>query len=195
MTLQRDCNSKDDLHHHHYEKNAIENINRLIANYSREERVDQGHDARTEYHDCQNDEDNSDKRQDDATVALMTLHSAKGLEFSDVFLVGLEEGILPHARSIEAASDVDGAAAGDPLAEERRLLYVGITRARKRLTLSLCKQRGRNPQPTVPSRYLQAIPEELLEVKAADAQRTPEESQELRSSFFAQMKEMLEKPE
>ncbi len=140
------------------------------------------------------DDDKDDKRQDDATVALMTLHSAKGLEFPDVFLVGLEEGILPHARSIDAANDADAAATGavlDPLAEERRLLYVGITRAQRRLTLSLCKQRGRSAAPSAPSRYLAEIPSELLNVKSAVIQRSVEESQELRKNFFAQMKDML----
>ncbi len=140
------------------------------------------------------DEAQDDKRQDDATVALMTLHSAKGLEFPDVFLVGLEEGILPHARSIDAANDADTAATGtvlDPLAEERRLLYVGITRAQRRLTLSLCKQRGKNAATSGPSRYLAEIPLALLNVKTAAVVRSAEESQQLRRNFFAQMKDML----
>ncbi len=139
------------------------------------------------------DDEQDDKHPDDATVALMTLHSAKGLEFPDVFLVGLEEGILPHARSIDAANDADPAAGAalDPLAEERRLLYVGITRAQRRLTLSLCKQRGKSAAPSAPSRYLADIPPELLNVKAAAVPRSAEESQELRKNFFASMKEML----
>ncbi len=139
------------------------------------------------------DEEQDVKRQDDATVALMTLHSAKGLEFPDVFLVGLEEGILPHARSIDAANNAGAAmgAALDPLAEERRLLYVGITRAQRRLTLSLCKQRGKSAAPSAPSRYLAEIPPALLNVRAATVVRSPEESQELRRNFFAQMKDML----
>ena len=88
-------------------------------------------------------------------VHMMTLHSAKGLEFSDVFMVGVEEGLFPHQRSI-----------GDPfqLEEERRLCYVGITRAQKRLTLTHTHHRrlyGAEYYPTI-SRFIEEIPEELL---------------------------------
>jgi superfamily I DNA/RNA helicase len=133
----------------------------------------------------QNDEDDADADQD--AVVLMTLHSAKGLEFDEVFLVGLEEGILPHARSI------DGAGPGDSLAEERRLLYVGLTRARRRVTLSRCleRRRGGEAVASLPSRYLEEIPAELLNLKSADAILTPEESEELRENFYRDMKEML----
>jgi DNA helicase II / ATP-dependent DNA helicase PcrA len=130
-------------------------------------------------------------------VTLMTLHSAKGLEFSDVFIVGLEEGIIPHARSLaDAGADGGGAAAGyaDPLAEERRLLYVGITRARQRLALSYCLSRRRNGavETVLPSRYLDEIPAELLEVRETGASTlTAEESTELRKNFFTSMKDML----
>jgi DNA helicase-2/ATP-dependent DNA helicase PcrA len=97
---------------------------------------------------------------DDAsgTVSLMTLHTAKGLEYEAVFLTGVEEGLLPHQMS-----------AGEPggPAEERRLFYVGITRARQRLYLSLAMTRAQFGEVNVamPSRYLQEIPATLIDWK------------------------------
>ncbi len=95
---------------------------------------------------------------DDAsgTVSLMTLHTAKGLEYEAVFLTGVEEGLLPHQMS---ASEPGGPA------EERRLFYVGITRARKRLYLSLAMTRAQfgDVNVAMPSRYLQEIPAELID--------------------------------
>ena len=137
-----------------------------------------------------NDED-EDERDDQSSVALMTLHSAKGLEFSDVFIVGLEDGLLPHARSIET----EGLSI-DPLDEERRLFYVGITRAKQRLTLTSCRMRKRagGLVDCLPSRYLKEIPDDLLQVKGTEQQLDPEQSAELKKNFFAQMKSMLDQP-
>jgi DNA helicase-2/ATP-dependent DNA helicase PcrA len=90
------------------------------------------------------------------TVSLMTLHTAKGLEYEAVFLTGVEEDLLPHRMSANEP--------GGP-AEERRLFYVGITRARKRLYLSLAMTRAQFGEVSVaaPSRYLQEIPPDLIE--------------------------------
>ncbi len=100
-----------------------------------------------------------DKAKDDAPVVLMTLHSAKGLEFDAIFLVGLEEGLVPHARSL---------ARGDALEEERRLCYVGMTRARERLHLTWAQSRSVFGQRRLsePSRFLVEIPRDHVEVTA-----------------------------
>ena len=91
--------------------------------------------------------DEKEKQLAKNAVALMTLHSAKGLEFPHVYMVGLEEGILPHHRSL---------AGGDDVEEERRVCYVGVTRAQERLTLSLSLTRMKwgKPRDTIPSRFL-----------------------------------------
>lgn len=100
--------------------------------------------------------DISEHKTTDDVVTLMTIHSAKGLEFDDVFLVGMEEGIFPHANALLEEDGIE---------EERRLMYVGITRARKLLFLTNAKRRmlygkdSSNP----PSRFIEEIDEELLE--------------------------------
>ena len=100
------------------------------------------------------DIDNVEETED--SVTLMTLHSAKGLEFPVVFLVGMEEGIFPGFRSI-----------GEPEAieEERRLCYVGVTRARENLFLTCSKMRTvfGSTSCNAPSRFLEEIPQELLD--------------------------------
>jgi DNA helicase-2/ATP-dependent DNA helicase PcrA len=98
-------------------------------------------------------------------VTLMTLHTAKGLEFPLVLLTGLEEGLLPHANSLEAI---------DTLEEERRLFYVGMTRARDRLFLMSASNRRRygNYQSMMQSRFLGELPEAAVEVEAQRATAT-----------------------
>ena len=98
----------------------------------------------------------TDELDDDNRVVLMTLHSAKGLEFPGVFLVGMEEGIFPHSRALTEPTEME---------EERRLAYVGITRAQEKLHLSHAWSRqlfgttNYNP----PSRFLDEIPAELVD--------------------------------
>jgi DNA helicase-2/ATP-dependent DNA helicase PcrA len=97
----------------------------------------------------------TDQLRDDVPVLLMTLHSAKGLEFEWVFLVGLEEGLLPHSRSLGGP---------DALEEERRLCYVGMTRAMLRLHLSWARSRQVFGQRRLsePSRFLEEVPPDRL---------------------------------
>ncbi|MGP4080068.1 DNA helicase PcrA [Pseudalkalibacillus sp. R45] len=100
------------------------------------------------------DDDEEDKKKDG--VVLMTLHSAKGLEFPVVFLMGLEEGIFPHSRSLFD---------DDEMEEERRLAYVGITRAEEELFLTNAKMRTLYGKTTMnaPSRFINEIPDEIVE--------------------------------
>ncbi|MGA2688939.1 MAG: UvrD-helicase domain-containing protein [Candidatus Korobacteraceae bacterium] len=100
----------------------------------------------------------ADDYDENARVTLMTLHAAKGLEFPLVFLIGLEEGLFPHSRTLLAPDDIE---------EERRLCYVGMTRAMDTLILSRARYRRRYgtdmPEAGVPSRFLEEVPEELLQ--------------------------------
>ncbi len=101
---------------------------------------------------------------DAGVVTLMTLHTAKGLEFPVVFLTGMEDGTFPHMRSLNDPTELE---------EERRLAYVGITRARQRLFLSRAGSRAAfgSPQWNPPSRFLDEIPEDLLTWERSDADR------------------------
>ncbi|MDI6906064.1 MAG: DNA helicase PcrA [Thermoanaerobacterales bacterium] len=94
-------------------------------------------------------------------VTLMTLHSAKGLEFPVVFLTGMEEGVFPHSRALDEPAELE---------EERRLCYVGVTRARERLFLSCCERRRLYgvERYNTPSRFLDEIPPDLLRVEGGD---------------------------
>ncbi|MGA2476754.1 MAG: UvrD-helicase domain-containing protein [Terriglobia bacterium] len=100
----------------------------------------------------------ADDYDEHSRVTLMTLHSAKGLEFETVFLVGMEEGLFPHQFSLDDPAGIE---------EERRLCYVGMTRAKDRLTLSWARQRRsfarESYEETKSSRFLREIPGELLE--------------------------------
>ncbi len=111
------------------------------------------------------DVDALDDAQD--AVTLLTLHSAKGLEYRAVFIVGVEEGLLPHRRSLEESPRA--------LAEERRLFYVGMTRAKERLYLTYVFRRSwyGGDQPGEPSRFLADIPDDLLRRQERPATKLP----------------------
>ncbi|HCF62505.1 MAG TPA: AAA family ATPase [Myxococcales bacterium] len=110
----------------------------------------------------------ADSEDDSGRVSLMTLHAAKGLEFDAVFMTGMEESVFPHSRALGGES---GGVDPEELAEERRLCYVGITRARKRLWFTLAQQRALfgNLQLNDPSRFLADVPRELFDLGAPAA--------------------------
>ncbi len=115
-------------------------------------------------------------------VQLMTLHAAKGLEFPHVFIMGMEEDLLPHRNSIEN---------GD-IEEERRLAYVGITRAQQHLTFTLARKRKQFGEvlSTTPSRFLEELPQDLLEWEGrSDA--TPEQKKEKGTAAIAGLKDLF----
>ena len=107
------------------------------------------------------DTDNLDEKTD--AVTLITLHQAKGLEFAVVFIVGMEEGLLPHIRSMDSEAEIE---------EERRLCYVGVTRAKQRLYLHRAFRRGFRGgfEPSEPSRFLADIPRRLIVAPGSRAQ-------------------------
>ena len=116
-------------------------------------------------------------------VQLMTLHASKGLEFPHVFLIGMEEGILPHQTSLDENN----------VEEERRLAYVGITRAQQTLTFSLCKERrqyGEIIKPE-PSRFLLELPQDDLVWENEKPQMTEEQKVEKTSANIANLMAML----
>ncbi len=118
-------------------------------------------------------------------VQLMTLHASKGLEFPYVFLVGMEEGLLPHQSSIDE----------DNVDEERRLAYVGITRAQKELIFTLCRERrqyGELVRPE-PSRFLLELPQDDLAWESERKVVSPQERMEKGQSHLASVKAMLAK--
>lgn len=126
-------------------------------------------------------EQNEDETVTD-NVRLMTLHAAKGLEFPNVYLMGIEENILPHQNSIDEGQ----------IEEERRLAYVGITRAKKNLTITHCRQRKRygDLELCEPSRFLEELPQEDLDWR--DKRTTdPKTQKEKSKANIAQLKSML----
>ena len=119
-------------------------------------------------------------------VRLSTLHAAKGLEFGHVFMVGVEEGILPHKGDPDAPAEAIVAR----LEEERRLMYVGITRAQRSLCLSWCKKRKR-ARDNVPSEVSRFIKEMRLD----EGDALPTEAEQLTpQNRLANLKALLQKP-
>ena len=116
-----------------------------------------------------------DQETKERAVTMTTMHGAKGLEYEVVFIAGLEEGLMPHARALEGrVTDVGGKLAND-VEEERRLFYVSITRAKDKLYLCRAKQRATRGKivPRTPSRFLSDIRDELLDRRDVTAKTPP----------------------
>ena len=122
-----------------------------------------------------------EESEEEGQVNLMTIHSAKGLEFNLVFLAGVEEQILPHARSLDENPD--------NIEEERRLFYVAITRARQKLFMTACRTRRimREVMETGPSKFLEEIPSELVKFHEQDNTMDDDKA----TDIFAQLKAKL----
>ncbi len=116
-------------------------------------------------------------------VRLMTLHGSKGLEFPHVFMAGVEEDLLPHRNSLEENGEE----------EERRLMYVGLTRARESLTLSFARHRKRYGERVScePSRFLDELPKDLLDWRGEDAERDHERSRERATTHLDKLRDMF----
>ena len=124
-----------------------------------------------------------EEEQDSDRVQLATLHAAKGLEFPEVFLMGVEENLLPHKNSTELAT----------IEEERRLMYVGITRAKQVLTMTYAKRRKQFGKliETTPSRFLDELPNEHIHWHGkdkADPEMAKERGQDTLSALHAMLK-------
>ncbi len=131
----------------------------------------------------QDSQDNlNDEEEDDDIrkneVTLMTLHSSKGLEFNIVYLIGMEEELLPHKRTVQE---------GEDLSEERRLAYVGITRAKERLVMTYCKERNQygKDAPRFKSRFINELKDYYLEQdRTTFGHLSVEEAKQYKSQFF-----------
>ena len=148
------------------EFNEPMNLNQIVTRLTLRDMLERGE-----------EEDDSDQ------VQLMTLHASKGLEFPYVFLIGMEEGILPHQTSIDE----------DNVEEERRLAYVGITRAQQNLWFSLCKERrqfGELIRPE-PSRFLLELPEDDLQWEREKPPLSVEQQQAKTQSHIANLRAIL----
>ncbi len=133
---------------------------------------------------CLDDDRDEDDIESKSGVCLITMHAAKGLEFPHVYIVGVEEGLLPHSRSVNEGS----------LDEERRLFYVGITRARERLTMTYCAKRTRYGQEErcQPSSFIREIPQKMYEFVDYEKLMKEPVSEEEQEDFFASLHDMLD---
>jgi len=146
--------------------------------------------------------DNEDDENQSDQVSLMTLHAAKGLEFPHVFIVGMEEGLLPHRSSIDEGAErgavserglIHWTNADTAIEEERRLAYVGITRAKKTLSFSYALRRKRYGEVVTcePSRFLNELPADDLQWEGKGSNVNPEQKQERGAAHVAHLRNLL----
>ncbi|MEO7735082.1 MAG: UvrD-helicase domain-containing protein [Kofleriaceae bacterium] len=168
----------------------IDNVEGLMGSLKRFQDKGKGREQLAEYLRMLSLETSEEREDSGERVVLTTLHGAKGLEFPVCFMIGVEEELLPHIRTLQpqATDQIDADHATD-ISEERRLCYVGITRAQKKLYITrACTrvQRGRS-MPRTPSRFLLEIPDELLEViDIAELQKAKVPTEEV-GNFFASL--------
>jgi len=166
----------------------LENINELVQWIERlmnnDERSDEFADI-ISYLQLMDIMERQDKDEDSDSVNLLTLHSSKGLEFPHVYIIGMEEKLIPHHASMD-----------DNIEEERRLAYVGITRAQKTLTFSLVQRRKRSGEmeECEPSRFLFEIPEEHLNWERIGGEVDPEKRQQKGRAHLDSLRNMLGEP-
>ena len=169
----------------------IDNVENLLGSLKRFSDKGKGADKLGEYlRHLSLDTSNDEKHEDGDKVVLTTLHGAKGLEFPVCFMIGLEEELLPHARTLAPqATDVVDADHATDISEERRLCYVGITRAQRKLYLTrACTRLARGRQiPRVPSRFLLEIPDELLEIRDLGEEARQKVPADEVANFFASL--------
>ena len=199
--LIEDIKLYDDLRHAAGSMSAaqrrIDNVEGLLGSLQRFSDKGRGREQLAEYLRMLSLESKDEKDDPAGKVILTTLHGSKGLEFPVCFMVGLEEELLPHLRTLQPQATDPTALDGDhatDISEERRLAYVGITRAQKKLYLTrACTRvtRGR-AVPRMPSRFLLEIPEDLLEViDISELQREQVPIAEA-ASFFGNLAALLD---
>jgi superfamily I DNA/RNA helicase len=197
--LIEDIKLYDDLRHASGSMAAaqrrIDNVEGLLGSLQRFSDKGKGREQLAEYLRMLSLESKDEETDTREKVVLTTLHGSKGLEFPICFMIGLEEELLPHARTLQPqATDVLDADHATDISEERRLCYVGITRAQRRLYLTrACTRvsRGRS-MPRTPSRFLLEIPEDLLEVRdIAEEARQQVPADEV-ASFFGSLASLID---
>lgn len=175
--LKKSCKTPEETDNRR--RNVSELIDGMHSHFEKSKRGLRGFlDSVALMQDKENEQDDGGKG-----VSLITMHAAKGLEFPVCFIVGVEEGILPHSRSVEEGNR----------SEERRLLYVGITRAMEELTITWCHSRKRygDKMPCQPSSFFKEFSkDEIIETDFETLESAPVD-EEFASDYFSQMKDML----